>query len=272
MNINKLVKIYFSPTHSTEKIINAIAKGWNIPNQKNISLNSLIERHNFNPDIQINEAILLGIPVYEERIPSLLYPALIKMKGLGQPIVLVVTYGNISAGIALQQLKKMMQFQGFKIIAAASFIGEHSFSYQDIKIADGRPDKKDLILAESFGKQIKEKIEQNEGMENINNLEIKGELLTFNRVLPKHSELLITHAPVIDKNICQKCKKCLAVCPMNAIDPISLKSREKLCIRCFACVKLCPFSARKISYKKMPLIKSALKIIGKKRKEPKIYL
>src|SRR6056297_222602 len=270
--IDKLVKIYFSPTLSTENIVHSIAKGWNISEQRTINLNSLEQRHNVKFNIEPSEAVILGIPVYEERIPDLLYPVLTKVRGSRNPMILVVTYGNISAGIALKQLSKMMRNQGFKIIAAASFIGEHSFSHEEIKIASGRPDSKDMEKAELLGKQIFQKIDKTEKIENLPELSIKGELRAMGKLLPRHSELTFAHSPVIDPNLCKKCKKCLEVCPVNAIDPETLKSRDKLCIRCFACVKLCPNNARKIIYKKPVLVKTVLKQLGKKRKEPEIYI
>jgi len=270
--IDKLVKIYFSPTHSTQNIISTIAESWGVPEQRTVNLNSLEKRHNFKLELQSDEAILLGIPVYEERIPDLLYPVLSKIKGNGQIMILVVTYGNISEGIALKQLNKMMRNQSFKIIAAASFIGEHSFSYKDIKIAAGRPDSKDLEIAKSFGQKIKDKIESIENIENVPELNIKGELSSMGKLLPRHSELTFAHSPAINTNLCKNCKKCLEICPVNAIDPEFLKSRDKLCIRCFACVKFCPGNARKIIYKKPVLVKTVLKKMGKKRKEPEIYI
>ena len=272
MLINKLLKIYFSPTHSTEKIILAVARGWGISEQRTINLNSLEQRHNFKFNLNANEAVILGIPTYEERIPSILYPALWKIRGNNNAMVLVVTYGNISAGITLQQLSKMMSHQGFKIIAAANFISEHAFSHGEIRIAPGRPDVLDLEKAEQLGKQVQQKIESSKDLKIIPDLNIRGELLPVSKLLPKHSEILFTHAPQIIPELCQNCRKCLEVCPVKAIDPHSLKSREKLCIRCFACVKLCPHHARKIIFKQPLLAKTFLKRIGRKRKEPEIYI
>ncbi len=272
MIINKLVKIYFSPTHSTKKIIYTVAESLAVAEQRTINLNSLEERHNFKLSLQSDESIILGIPVYEERIPDLLYPVLSKIRGNGQPMILIVTYGNISAGITLKQLSKMMKNQGFKIIAAASFIGEHSFSYKDIKIAAGRPDSEDLAIAKNFGKQIKEKIEFIENIENVPDLNIKGKISSMGKLLPRHSEITFAHSPIIDFNLCKNCKACLEICPVNAIDPDNLKSRDKLCIRCFACVKLCPNNARKVIYKKPLLVKNTLKQLSKKRREPETYI
>ncbi len=272
MLINKLLQIYFSPTHSTEKIVLAIARGWNISEQRSINLNTLEQRHNFKVNLSATEAVILGIPVYEERVPNLLYPALWKIRGNNNLMVLIVTYGNISAGITLYQLSKMMNNQGFKIIAAANFISEHAFSQEDIQIAPGRPDTLDLEKAEQLGRQIRQKIELINNLNTLPDLNISGELLPVGKLLPKHSEILFTHAPEIIPTLCQHCLKCVELCPVKAINPKNLQSREKLCIRCCACVKLCPHHARKIIFKQPLLVKTFLKRIGRKRKEPDIYI
>lgn len=48
--------------------------------------------------------------------------------------------------------------QGFKVIAGATFIGEHSYSTEKYPVAAGRPDERDLAVAADFGKQISDKI------------------------------------------------------------------------------------------------------------------
>ena len=45
-----------------------------------------------------------------------------------------------------------------KVIAGATFIGEHSYSTDEHPIAAGRPNDSDLALATEFGTQIIEKI------------------------------------------------------------------------------------------------------------------
>ena len=49
--------------------------------------------------------------------------------------------------------------RGFKVIAGATFVGEHSYSTQQNPIAAGRPDADDLQFAETFGAKIRTKIE-----------------------------------------------------------------------------------------------------------------
>ena len=272
MNINRIVRIFFSPTHTTKKVIDAITNGLGINNHKTINLNRLEKRRNFYYKARPGEALILGIPVYEERIPDLLYPVLAKLNGQGQPMIVVTNYGNICAGIALKQLYKMMKKQGFKIIAAAHFIGEHSFSSEDIKVAAGRPDKEDLSKATLLGQQIKEKMSQFNDSIDLPELSIHGKLLLMGKVLPKHSENIFTYPPKLIISQCHYCLKCLKACPVNAINPENLTTRDRLCIRCFACVKFCPHNARKIMYKKPILVKTVLKNKGQKRQEPEIFI
>lgn len=47
--------------------------------------------------------------------------------------------------------------RGFKVIAGATFVGEHSYSTQQNPIAAGRPDADDLQFAETFGAKIRTK-------------------------------------------------------------------------------------------------------------------
>ena len=58
-------------------------------------------------------------------------------------------------------------------------------------------------------------------------------------------------APIFLKDPCIKCKKCIDICPANAL---SLKNKrivinEKKCIRCYCCHEVCPANAIKIKQK-----------------------
>jgi uncharacterized protein (DUF362 family)/ferredoxin len=53
--------------------------------------------------------------------------------------------------------------------------------------------------------------------------------------------------PVIDKKLCNKCGKCLEVCPVDAIDIENKEIRSERCmyVRCLKCKKACPLNAIK---------------------------
>jgi len=108
MNINKLTNIFFSATGTTKKIVNAISKGLNINEIREINLTDSNNRKNFNLQFRKDELLIIGIPVYAARIPDFLIPAFKKLKGVSQPVILVSVYGNIDEGIAFKQLKDIL--------------------------------------------------------------------------------------------------------------------------------------------------------------------
>ena len=272
MEIDKLTKIYFSPTNTTQQIVEAISMGLKIKNTKTINLTKPEVRQNFKLDTNLNnELLIVGVPVYEERIPEVIKNSLAHLSGQGQPIILIVLYGNIGEGIALKQLKALVEEKGFNVIGAGSFIGEHSFSNNEFKIAKGRPDKKDLKKAKNFGRKIIGKLKTYNNIENFTELDIQGELPLIAKIMPRNSAKIFAEKPKVDNKKCNRCGICVNVCPVGAIDKTELKIDDEICLRCFACVKKCPKEARKINFKKSWLVKLFLRKKGKVRKEPKIY-
>ena len=66
-------------------------------------------------------------------------------------------YGNRSYGNALVELYDILRYRGFPPIAAAAFVGQHSFT---TRLATGRPDREDLEKAEQFSAEIVRRILQ----------------------------------------------------------------------------------------------------------------
>ena len=272
MKFDSVSVIYFSPTGTTKKIINCIVKGMNIKVSENINLTqpNIRQKHlnHINGDI-----VILGVPVYEERIPSLLIPFLKSLKGEGRPIVIIGVYGNIGEGIVLNELLDLTVKCGFKAIGAGSFIGEHSFSSDKIPLAQMRPDNMDLQKAYEFGINIEKKLKTIENLNLQGNIIIpKGKMPIITYIVPKNSARLVTKIPRVDMNLCNRCFACLKLCPMKAIDKDTLEVNNKLCLRCFSCVKKCVNHARKIEYRPEFLVSRILKGKNKVRMEPKTYL
>ena len=51
--------------------------------------------------------------------------------------------------------------------------------------------------------------------------------------------------PVVKKKLCRSCKKCMQICPAQAIKMVKGKPviDRKKCIKCFCCQEFCPFAA-----------------------------
>ena len=63
---------------------------------------------------------------------------------------------------------------GLKVIAGATFIGEHSYSTDKHPIAVGRPDESDLAFATEFGKKIMEKIQAADSMDTLYPVDVRA--------------------------------------------------------------------------------------------------
>ena len=70
--------------------------------------------------------------------------------------VFVATYGNRDYEDSLLELKNIFEDNGFKTLAASTFVTEHSSTS---KLATKRPNAKDLSIAYDFGKKIKVKLD-----------------------------------------------------------------------------------------------------------------
>lgn len=271
MIINSATLIYFSPTGTTKKIIEGIAKGMSLDNINLIDLTLPKAREAVLTEID-DDIVLIGVPVYEDKVPEILLEFLNNLKGNNKPVILVCIYGNITDGITLNELFQITESNGFKVIGAGSFIGEHSFSTKELPVASGRPNYEDLSRAEIFGVEIVEKLKAIDDLKDVH-LEIpKGKIQLMAKIVSENSARMFTKQPKVDKNICNNCGACVYFCPVEAINKGTLEIDENRCIRCFSCVKRCPKKAREIIYKKRLLVVNVLRFKSRVKREIKIYL
>ncbi len=261
MMMQQLHLIYFSPTKTTKTILEQIALGIGAENIYHMDLSAQL-----NSEMVIkNSLVLLGVPVYRGRIPIEASEQLKKIKGINSNVVLVAVYGNRDYDDTLIELKDIAEDGGFRPIAAAAFIGEHSFSTDEFPIAVQRPDNEDKKKAQLFGKQIKVLLESNEVLKR--SVDVPG-----NRPY-KELGVLPDVAPVTNEDNCDKCGVCVEVCPTDAISLNGkLTTDSTACILCCACVKACPSMAR---YNDNEFVNTAAAKLNKfcsERKEPELFL
>ncbi len=278
MRITKLTQVYFSPTGTTEKIVSSITQWLKLGKARDINLTTQQARDNFSIELDENELLIIGVPVYAGRVPDFLIPILRRLKGTNQPVVLVSVYGNVGEGKALIQLKDLLEKRGLKTIGAASFVGEHSYSSKEFKIGHGRPDEYDFSKAKEFSEKIINKLNKYANSENIPKLELNMSKTIFSRIIdilpfPQYGAKKFIEKPELNHDNCNNCKACVDLCPVRAINKQTLIIDERLCIRCMSCVKKCPNGARTLEYKRSILLKSFFRLNrSQKRKEPNIYV
>jgi ferredoxin/flavodoxin len=261
--IGSFCEIYFSPTGTTRKIISAIAD--EIAGASGTAIDLTREAFTENQQSLIKEGVVIGVPVYGGRIPTLFISRMEGLKGNGLPAIIVVVYGNRAYEDALLELKELVAGKGFTVIAAAAFIGEHSYSSKGQPIADGRPDALDMMTAAEYGKRIKGII--NSGKRGAATLKVPGNF-PYKERKPSAAVGLTT-----DANRCIACNKCIAACPTAAIpEGNPLVTNGEKCLRCAACIKLCPVQAR--AFADATILGAAKWLFEncQKRNDPELYL
>lgn len=247
MRIKQVWAVYFSGTGTTERtvrhIAGAIARGLELP----------LESLDFTrPQIRQQEyvfcetdLVVLGTPVYAGRVPNVLLPFLReKLQGGGALAVPVVLFGNRNYDDALVELRNLLTEDGFACMAAAAFVGEHSFSRT---LGAGRPDAADEALMSAFSARVLEKLRQTPNGD-FATVPVRGEepIRPYYTPRDRHGKPIniLKVKPRTDMSRCHGCGLCVGLCPMGSIDPQNPAQVTGICIKCCACVKKCPTGAK----------------------------
>lgn len=257
---------YYSPTGTTQEIVREIGKNLGL---KLVSENNLAENNTeLIPKIGNNCLTIIGMPVYSGRLPITVIEKLKKLQSNQSPAVIVVVYGNRAFEDSLLELKEIASNCGFKVIAGAAFIGEHSYSTHEKPIAKFRPDEQDLEKCRDFARMITEKLKDSKDVNSFSDLKIPGNFPYKDR-----KPLPSTIHPETDKDLCTLCGVCADVCPTNAITiEGAVITDGELCTLCCACVKYCPEDARFFDHPAVNAIRENLVLNCSERKEPEVFV
>jgi NAD-dependent dihydropyrimidine dehydrogenase PreA subunit/protein involved in ribonucleotide reduction len=238
----KVKTIYFSATGTTEKIVKELAHCLNEKyNSQITSINFTLPEAREEPSVfDKNDIVIVGVPVYAGRVPNVLLKYMNALQGNGALAVAVVVYGNRNYDDALIELTDILEKDGFKVIAAGAFIGEHSFSYT---LGKDRPDGSDLKVVHNFADEIYSKTCSGKFAA----ISVKGSTPYHSYYVPKNesgASVDLRKVTPKTKISCNNCKICAAVCPMGSIDSNDVTRLTGICIKCGACIKRCPIRAK----------------------------
>lgn len=250
MQPTRIRTLFFSPTGTTRRVTAAIAEALGGPTTETDLTRAAAPA----TEIAADEAAVLAAPVYGGRIPPVALERMAAVRGNGTPAVIVVVYGNRAFEGAAAELAAWAQEHGFRPVAAAAFVGEHSYSSAATPIAAGRPDAQDLAEAAAFGTCIREKLCDGD----IREIDIRRlrtprtplwPMLRFIRFVLAYRrgqrKQPVVRIPLADADKCTRCGRCASLCPTQAIAPGDETHTDPTrCLRCCACVKGCPTGAR----------------------------
>lgn len=256
-SVNQTKLFYYSPTGTSKKIAHAVCKGIA---SIHLSATDLTFCEAKAEQIQDNQLAVFVMPVYAGRIAPTALQRISGIQGQNTPAVAIVVYGNRHYDDALLELCDVLKKKGFTPIAAAAFIGEHSFSRKEMPVAAGRPDECDLSIATQFGEKIAEKLQSG----NFNQ-----ELTVPGNYPYKEARQQPPMAPESTDD-CNLCGTCMDICPTHAISLSDdrIVTDTSACTLCCACVKYCPQEARIFN---TPFTKFLYENFSQRR-EPELYL
>jgi len=121
--------VYYSATRTTQKILNRVAMGTGMKLLEPVDLTNAKTRNEFDGKVE-GDLVIVGTPVYEGSVPSIATGPLSKLEGKGKWAVPIGVYGNRSPEDYVSELSGLLRGKGFKIIAGAEFVAEHSYAHK----------------------------------------------------------------------------------------------------------------------------------------------
>lgn len=228
----KVHGVFFSATGTTRKIVDSLARQLRPDAARHdIAKRPFLSRMALAAD----DLAVVGVPVYNGRVPPVALQSLAKFRGNGTRAIAVAVYGNRDYDDALVELADTLGANGFSVVAAAAFIGRHSIFPQ---VAEGRPDARDMEAVAAFASRCA-------GLPATPAAAVTP-AIKGNR--PYRETQPVPLKPTIDTDACNACGTCAIACPAKALKldraERRIVRRDDACISCAACIHVCTTGAQ----------------------------
>lgn len=234
----------FSPTRASWRVGQAVARGLGSTcRELDLTYETALPAQ-----FEAGGWLVVCAPVYGGHVAPVALDRMAAFRGGGVRTVVVVTYGNRAYDGALTELADFCRQHGCRVVGAAAFVGEHSYSVAAHPVAAGRPDAADLARAEQWGREVAQRPEEELEASQLADRGWQPEVMgAFRQHVQQAlaSGRTVPPTPAVDAALCTHCGTCVTLCPTRAIAAgHEEQTQADRCIRCCACVKGCPSGAR----------------------------
>jgi ferredoxin/flavodoxin len=250
----KVFIVYFSPAGSTRHVAQIIEKQF-LALGAEVSSFDLAECSNDVATVisQQMEAsngkscLFIGSPVYVSHAVPLVMDCIAGLKeNAGAFAVPFVTWGGACSGISLYEMGKELINRGFTLLGAAKILALHSLMWKlDDPLGKGHPDPDDDRMVEELVSHVNQQLHVGKP-KSIKLSDLAYQTKENHKEMEKISlQTAKAHMPerTIDTELCNQCKVCSDVCPVDAVTLTPYPEFSNDCVFCFTCMKKCPVHA-----------------------------
>ncbi|MFO7831332.1 MAG: 4Fe-4S binding protein [Desulfuromonadaceae bacterium] len=201
--------------------------------------------------VKSDACVWLGSPVYvDHAVPQMLdfIQALPQGDPCGSAVAVpFVTWGAVCSGVALPEMAQALERRGWKSIAAAKVVAQHSSMWSSsAPLAQEHPDAGDSAYIKTLVARVLEKLDactpEALAPEVLDYLPTARSHEAWGKSLTQAKVMLGEHQP--EHELCDGCGTCVELCPVGALSwgegyPVVGEG----CIRCHQCTRYCPQQA-----------------------------
>lgn len=258
----KVEILSFSPTGNTRKVCESIKKS--IENRCEVTFCDITlpdRRYEYQSSLHHGEYLIVATPIYCESVAQTFLRFLKATHLKFNKAIILCTYGGISCGTAIWDVKRVFDEKKIPCIGAAEVPARHEFALAGLnELTDNNTYDYEKEIVEFITKCLEKKEPAT--------IRLKRKL-SVSKALSQETLTRIAASIKTDKTLCNHCSACLKVCPIGLK---VMSDDNKACIGCAACVMVCKTGAKKVVFRSFiprMYLKYNLKKTIKKEPTPK---
>lgn len=252
--MRKLYNINFSPTGSSLKVAEEIAKAFDIEKE----IIDLCEKTDKELFMDQDDICIFSAPCYGGRMPETAEKRISHIHGKETSAIVCITFGNRAFEDALLEMADCVEANGFQVVAGCAVATEHNIMHI---FGRGRPDASDIDEIRKFSLEAARKVKDGKTYRPL-----------FSGNYPYKERHGAKMPVLVNEKTCISCGSCSQKCPVKAISEDGMQTDSERCINCMRCINVCPKQSRYLPEESVTALIQRLEKACKSKKSNEFYL